>query len=167
MGLVQALQPGPRSFFRKFKYLARNPRTLDVTDKLLIHSPKDSQGYGCLSKLWSPLSPLNTRCRIILRTPKGTIILTTAHIHSARTVRTSGLPLGGPPRSSLNACSVVSGFWKGSEVGKNKPCGLPDRAQNSPQTYTPQPEVRTKEGSSRGYPSLFRPCCGWGVYGWV
>ena len=32
------------------------------------------QNYGPI------LSPLNTRCRIILRTQKGTIILTTTHI---------------------------------------------------------------------------------------
>ena len=32
------------------------------------------------------LGPLNTRCRIILRTQKGTIILTTTHIPSRATV---------------------------------------------------------------------------------
>ena len=35
---------------------------------------------GWLSKLWSPLAPLNTRCRIILRTRKVTISLTATHM---------------------------------------------------------------------------------------
>ena len=35
---------------------------------------------GWLSKLWSSSGSLNTRCRIILRNQKGTIILTTAHV---------------------------------------------------------------------------------------
>ena len=36
--------------------------------------------YGWLSTLWSHSGPRNTRCRITLRTPKGTIILTTTHM---------------------------------------------------------------------------------------
>ena len=36
--------------------------------------------YGWLSKLWSFLGPLQTRCRTILRTLKRTIILTTTHM---------------------------------------------------------------------------------------
>ena len=36
-------------------------------------------GYQNYSPL---LGPLNTRCRIILRTPKGTIILTTTHVRN-------------------------------------------------------------------------------------
>ena len=35
---------------------------------------------GWLSKLWPPLGPLNTRCRIIFRTQKGTMLLTTTHV---------------------------------------------------------------------------------------
>ena len=43
-----------------------------------------------LSKLWSPLESLNTRCCIILRTQMGTIILTTTHMEVEQGL--SGLP---------------------------------------------------------------------------
>ena len=33
------------------------------------------------------LGPLNTKCRIILRTQKGTIILTTTHIEDSSLIR--------------------------------------------------------------------------------
>ena len=35
---------------------------------------------GWLSKLWSLLGTLNIRCRIIIRTQKGTLILITTHV---------------------------------------------------------------------------------------
>ena len=42
---------------------------------------------GWLSKLWSPfLGPLNTRCLIIILTPKWTIILTTTYMLFADTI---------------------------------------------------------------------------------
>ena len=37
--------------------------------------------YEWLSKLWSLLGTLNNGCRAILGTQKGTIILTTTHMH--------------------------------------------------------------------------------------
>ena len=49
--------------------------------------------YGLLSKQCPFLGPLNTRCRIILRTPKGTIILTTTHMFDLR-VSDALLPAG-------------------------------------------------------------------------
>ena len=52
-----------------------------VKQHLWARSGIGSSYIGWLSKLWSPFGSLNTRCSIILRTQKGTIILTTTHIH--------------------------------------------------------------------------------------
>ena len=51
--------------------------------KLFRRDQYNTQNYGPL------LGPLNTRCRIILRTQKGTIILTTTHIKT-RAIAISG-----------------------------------------------------------------------------
>ena len=50
------------------------PKVGDVMAK----SPKGRMG-GC-QNYGPPLGPPNTRCHVILRTPKGTIILTTTHM---------------------------------------------------------------------------------------
>ena len=48
---------------------------------LLFYYHEAQKVYGWLSKLWSPCGfPLNTRCRVILRSQKGTIVLTTTQI---------------------------------------------------------------------------------------
>ena len=51
-----------------------------LTGEAAIHMRLCMHACGGLSKLWCPFGSLNTRCRIILRTQKGTIILTTIHV---------------------------------------------------------------------------------------
>ena len=51
----------------------RSPSQAYSTSSILM-------SYRWLSKLWPPFGSLNTRCRIILRTQEGTMILTTTHI---------------------------------------------------------------------------------------
>ena len=65
--------------------------------------------YGWLSKLGSLLGTLNNRCRIIIGTPKGTIILTTTHIidpnHKTRYPKKG---VGHEPLGRIVSCVVMS-----------------------------------------------------------
>ena len=61
-----------------------------ITAELPILSP-----YGWLSKYGPLLGTLNNRCRTILGTQKGTMILTTTHMpNTARSLPNSRLPFG-------------------------------------------------------------------------
>ena len=58
--------------------------------------------YGWLSKLCCPFGSLDTRCRIILRTQRATIVLTTTHMLGHAGFLPSAVP------SRLLCCSSYS-----------------------------------------------------------
>ena len=76
------------------------------------HDMGGGQNYGPI------LGPLNTRCRIILRNPKGTIVLTTIHIleHAGILWYTSYLLPSACPDPSLTAEAVRTQRALGARV---------------------------------------------------
>ena len=56
--------------------------------------------HGWLSKLWSLLGPPNTRCRMILRIQKGTIILATTQMTDHHNDRNGNNATTGKPRAA-------------------------------------------------------------------